>query len=109
MILSSAIFAVAGKTLESTIAPAPVEMTWFHNAFALPRWKTTVVASGVAMVNLPPVTWSRPAGPLGSLIFTTRSKENLTSLAVTGSPLEKACPVLSLHVQVLKSADEVHD
>src|SRR3954454_18726657 len=101
MILSSAIFLSAGKTLESTIAPAPVERTWSHSVFGWPRWNTTVVSFGVLTVNLPPVPVSRLAGPFGSLILSIRSKENLTSLDVRVSPLLKRWFALSLHVHVL--------
>ena len=105
MILSSASFLAAGKTFESTIAPAPVEMMKFHSVLGDARWKTTVVSSTASVFTLA----SRLAGPEGSLILRTRSKENFTSVAVSGSPFENFRPGLSLQVQVLKSAEGSQD
>src|SRR5437660_1034189 len=96
----------AGKTLESTIAPAAVPRTWFHNELPLASVKTTVVSSGVVTTGAGWVPM-RLDGPFGSAILTTRSIDHLTSLLVSGSPLENFRPGFSLQVQTLKSVDEV--
>src|SRR5437764_10889791 len=105
MILLSASFLAAGKTFESTMAPAPVEMMKFHSAFGFLRWNTTVVGSGASVVTF----CSRLDGPLGSLILMTRSNENFTSCDVSGSPLENFKPGFSLQVQVFRSFDGSHE
>ena len=81
---------VAGNTFESTIGPAEVPSTngnvW---SFGLFRVNTTVL-SLVALTDF--MFASSEDGPFGSLILTTRSKLNSTSLAVSGSPLENFRP-----------------
>ena len=62
-----------------------------------------MAGSGAVVTTLP----SRLDGPLGSAILISRSKENLTSALVSGSPLENFRPDASLQVQTLKSVDEV--
>jgi hypothetical protein len=46
------------------------------------------------------------AGPAGLLIFSMRSKENLTSSEVSGSPLLNFSPSFRVHVKTLVSVSE---
>lgn len=56
--------------------------------------KTTVLSSGVSTLSS---IGNMIAGPASSLIFSMRSKENLTSSEVSESPLLNLSPSLSVH------------
>src|SRR3954454_24367795 len=92
------------KTSSSTIGPAGLDRicgkTWSLPCF---RWKTTVVSSLASVLSR---LYSSEAGPFGSLIFTMRSKVNLTSDEVRSWPLAHFRPGLSFTVY---SVGEVND
>lgn len=64
------------------------------------RWNRTVLSSGVSMEA---IDASMTAGPLSSLIFSVRSKENLTSFEVRLSPLLNFRPPRRVHLYTLLS------
>src|SRR4051812_40929455 len=104
MAFSSASNLSAGNTLLSTIGPADVpRMNGQVWSFACRRVKTTVLSSlATADFMLP----SSDQEPFGSLIFTMRVKENATSLAVSGSPLENFRPGFMVHVYSVGEVNE---
>ena len=96
MALASSSSLSAGNTLLSTIGPADVPrmngQVWSFGFFSV---KTTVLSLvALAETMLP----SSDDGPFGSLILTMRVKENATSFAVSGSPLENFRPGFIVHV-----------
>ncbi len=85
----------AGYSLWSTMEPAPDAILLGKVASDVLRRKTTVFSSGVSM---PAIDDSITEGPLASLIFSVRSKENLTSLEVRAWPLLNFRPVRRVHL-----------
>ena len=86
----------AGNTLESTIGPADVPSTYGQVWSLRVRRVNTTVLSSVAATDF--MFASSDAGPFGSLILRIRLKENTTSLAVSGSPLENFRPGFMVQV-----------
>src|SRR3954468_6061173 len=100
----SAVTLSGEKTSSSTIGPAGLDRicgkTWSLPCF---RWKTTVVSSLASVLSR---LYSSEAGPFGSLIFTMRSKVNLTSDEVRSWPLANFRPGFSFTVY---SVGDVND
>lgn len=78
----------------STIEPAPEASLLGKVASEVLSRKTTAFASGVSTLSS---IGNMIAGPAGSLIFSMRSKENLTSFEVSASPLLNLRPALRVH------------
>ncbi len=91
----------AGYSAWSTMEPAPDAILLGKVASDVLRRKTTVFSSGVSM---PAIEDSMTAGPASSLIFSVRSKENLTSFEVRLWPLLNFRPVRRTHLNCLLSA-----
>src|SRR4051812_12236340 len=93
---SSGVRAVGEKTCSSTIGPASLESTCLKvTSFGTFTVNTTVEASGTSTLTR---FASSEEGPFGSLIFTWRSKLNLTSDEVRSWPFAHFKPGLSLTV-----------
>ena len=59
------------------------------------RWKMTVCGSGASTLFM---LVSRDEAPSGAAMLTLRSKENLTSSAVSGEPSENLSPSFIVHL-----------
>ncbi len=85
----------AGYSAWSTMEPAPEAILLGKVASEVFSLKMTVLSSGASM---PAIDESITAGPFSSLIFSVRSKENLTSFEVRLWPLLNFRPSRRVHL-----------
>ncbi len=84
----------AGYSLGATSEAAGEPRTYGKVASEVFRWKTTVSGSGVSIFSRLP---KRSFGPTLELMVMIRSRECLTALESSGSPLENFRPLRRVH------------